>query len=698
LRWHFLISPVVASIAEDEVTGALEIGLVVSMRRMVLLVMAAAMGLLAMGAGAAVAGHSNARTHERQALAQRADDQSRVLGDYFERARSIILLTAHNPTFAAFYSQPGAHGHHELAGGPLIEQANGGLAYLEQLYPDRIGEACFIDANGKENARVTHGDRAAADKLSPDEARNPFFAPTFALPPGDVYQAKPYVSPDTYDWVISNSTLVPSDDGAKNAIVHFEIGVESFRRDASASSSGGTVLVVDADSGAVVLNTAHPQRVGAALGDPSDKRFAALVPAWNVSGRFHAGGLQGAYRSIPAARGNANRWYAVAVAERPSTVLTGIGAASIILVAMALLLMCYGAALLRRGQRLLVDAANTDPLTGLHNRRRLVADLKTGVGRAGPDRPLLLILCDLNGFKAYNDLFGHPAGDALLSRLGLALSTALEGRGAAYRIGGDEFCVLAQPGRDGIDDVIARTVHALSERGDGFSITASHGSVLLPDQTLDTTEAIRLADQRMYEEKSSGRMPADTQTANALLRVLHERDPELTGRLNRTGEMAAQVTRQLGLSNMDQAQIRQAAQLHDIGKIAVPDSILRQRSPLEPADWAFLQQCPTIGQRITAAAPALAPLAPMIRSSRERFDGTGYPDRLVGDQILLGARIIAVCSAMVAMTSYRPYAPILDTATALAELGRSVGSQFDPVIVEALAQVLNLDEVHVSPR
>jgi diguanylate cyclase (GGDEF)-like protein len=365
---------------------------------------------------------------------------------------------------------------------------------------------------------------------------------------------------------------------------------------------------------------------------------------------------------------------------------------------MALLLMCYGAVALRRGQRLLVDAANTDSLTGLHNRRRLVADLKAGVARAAEHNPLLLILCDLNGFKAYNDMFGHPAGDALLARLGVALVAALDGRGVAYRIGGDEFCVLAQPGRDGIDDVVERTVRALAERGDGFSITASHGSVLLPDRTLDPAEAMRLADQSMYEQKSSCRMPADAQTASALLRVIEERDPDLTGRLARTGEIAAQVACRLGLSAADQAQVRQAGQLHDIGKVAVPDSILHHRGPLQPADWAFLQQCPTIGERITGAAPALAPLAPLIRASRERFDGTGYPDRLSGDEIPLGARIIAACSAVVAMTSYRPYAETRDIAGAIAELDGSAGTRFDPAVVAAVARTLTMTDMETTPH
>ncbi len=656
------------------------------MRRLLVLVLAGAIGLLAVGTGTGLAGHANALTRQRQELAQRATAQSQVLNDYFERSRSIMLITAQNPAFAELYDLPGSHDDRIRSGGALLKQADA-MDYLEKLYPESIGEACFIDAGGGENARVVRGDRAAVDDLSPDESGNPFFHPTFAFTQGQVYQAKPYVSPDTNEWVLANSTVVPSRDGINHAIVHFEVTVESFRREAAAHGSGG-LLLVDADTGAVVLDTAVPQRVGAPLGNPTDRRFTSLARRWKDNGQLSIDGRLGAYQRVADTQGNANHWYAIALAPRPTTPFTGVGALAVVLVAVSLLLIGYVAAALRRGQLTLVHAANTDPLTGLHNRRRLTADLKAGLRRASADDPLLLILCDLNGFKAYNDTFGHPAGDALLTRLGGRLAAALGRHASAYRIGGDEFCVLARPGIAGIAETVETTLRALTESGDGFAITASHGAVLLPTETHDAGEAMRLVDQRMYEQKTSGRVPADTQTTNALLRALHERDPALTERMTRTAELAEQVGDILGLPAAERARVRQAAQLHDIGKVAVPDSLLTQTPPLDPSDWEFLQQTPTIGERITAAAPALAPLAPLIRSARERFDGTGYPDRLSGDQIPLGARIIAVCSALAAMTSRRPYAPARTAASALTEMHRAAGRQFDPRVVAALTEVL----------
>jgi hypothetical protein len=139
------------------------------------------------------------------------------------------------PAFAEFFQQPGRRtpaGRDRLvrAGGPILDRVNRALGYLEELLPFSIDEACFINRSGPEVARVVRGERATRDELSPDESASPFFKPTFALRDGQVYQARPSVSPDTTEWVISSSTLLPTLDRSKQAIVHFEITIESFRR------------------------------------------------------------------------------------------------------------------------------------------------------------------------------------------------------------------------------------------------------------------------------------------------------------------------------------------------------------------------------------------------------------------------------------------------------------------------------------
>src|SRR3954454_8029401 len=284
------------------------------MRRSLLLVLAGALVLLIVGVSAAFAGHTRALTRERNELGHDAAEQAEVLNAYFARAKSIILLTAHGSEFARFYTEPGDRDRRVRHGGPTVDAINNALGYLEQLYPDRIGEACFIDASGAENARTVRGERASYADLSPDEAKNPFFAPTFALSKNQVYQAKPYVSPDTDEWVISNSTLVPMPDGSKPGIVHFEVTLDSFRREAIARSDR-TVLVVDADTGQVVIDSTRPQQVGAQLGDPADTRFRAVVHGWGSTGQLNLDGHQAAYQRIAATPGNANNWYVVSVSN-----------------------------------------------------------------------------------------------------------------------------------------------------------------------------------------------------------------------------------------------------------------------------------------------------------------------------------------------------------------------------------------------
>jgi HD-GYP domain-containing protein (c-di-GMP phosphodiesterase class II) len=168
---------------------------------------------------------------------------------------------------------------------------------------------------------------------------------------------------------------------------------------------------------------------------------------------------------------------------------------------------------------------------------------------------------------------------------------------------------------------------------------------------------------------------------------MHERDPQWADRVAVTADLAAQVCQLLQVPPAEEARVRQAAQLHDVGKVGIPEDILRKPGPLTPQEWAFVQQVPSIGERIVSSAPALAPIVPLIRAARERYDGTGYPDGLAGEDIPLGARIITACAALAAMTTDRPYAHRRDMASALDELRRHAGTQFDPQITDALQQV-----------
>ena len=327
--------------------------------------------------------------------------------------------------------------------------------------------------------------------------------------------------------------------------------------------------------------------------------------------------------------------------------------------------------------------ATTDPLTGLRNRRALLNDLDEQILDATPQRPLLLLLFDLNGFKAYNDTYGHPAGDALLIRLGGALARSVAGRGLAYRLGGDEFCVVAPAPADQHAELGALTRAALTERGDGFKISAALGGAVIDAPDGDLDEALRDADRRMYADKNGLRGSAGGQSAAVLLRVLTERDPDLGDHVDSVTALTDKLGVELGMTEEDRTTLWQAAALHDIGKAAVPDAILNKPGPLDDEEWAFMRRHTIIGERILDSAPALAGAARLVRSSHERFDGKGYPDGLAGDEIPLGARIVAVCDAYDAMISDRPYRRAMPAKRAIDELRRHAGTQFDPTVVDA---------------
>ena len=351
--------------------------------------------------------------------------------------------------------------------------------------------------------------------------------------------------------------------------------------------------------------------------------------------------------------------------------------------------------LIAKNQQLLAHSrteALTDVLTGLGNRRSFMARLAEVMPTRGDGGPAwVLVLLDLDGFKHYNDSFGHPAGDALLARLAGRLSETVAGIGTAYRMGGDEFCVLAEV-EDGEGDGIARlAAAALSEGGESFDISCSFGFALMPAEAATAESALGLADRRMYLQKGEGRVSAKRQTADVLLRVLRERDPDLEEHHDDVGRLAQELSERVGLPEEAVDRIRLAAELHDVGKTAIPDSILNKPGKLDEAEWEFMRRHTLIGERIVLAAPALAHTAPLVRSSHERIDGTGYPDHLKGEQIPLGSRIIAICDAYDAMVSQRPYRAAMSTRAALAELRRSSGSQFDPGLVavfETLAEGL----------
>ncbi len=332
--------------------------------------------------------------------------------------------------------------------------------------------------------------------------------------------------------------------------------------------------------------------------------------------------------------------------------------------------------------------ASTDVLTGLGNRRKLMSDLEQVFVRAdGKQR--LFVIYDLNGFKRYNDTFGHPTGDALLARLAGKLEAAVGDAGSCYRLGGDEFCTIAPVTTDGIERFLDLATRALSESGEAFDISTAFGCTILPEEAKSPGDVLHVADKRLYAQKyqllvSRGRPHA------VLLQALQEREPALREHVGGVADLSLRLGASLGLSEPAIEELGLAAQLHDVGKLAIPDVVLSKTEPLDESELVFIRSHTLIGQRILDASPALLEVGKIVRSTHERWDGGGYPDGTARTEIPLPARIIAVCDSFCAMVESRPHGVVYTPVEARAELRRLAGSQFDPELVRRFCE-LDLD-------
>jgi diguanylate cyclase (GGDEF)-like protein len=466
------------------------------------------LGLLATAVGYGVSGNRSTADHERDRdLAQQVAIQSRIVEEHFDRARTNILITAQNPAFRNFYRAPGTRDQKIAAGGPLVDDVTAALSYLETLYPTKvISEVCFIHVNGAENARVVGARIAEPDTLSQDETGNPFFGPTMRLERGHVYQAAPYVSPDTGEWVISNSTLLPL-DGRQRAILHFEVALESFRA-ALAGSSRNHTTIVDADTGKIVLDLDHPLTVGGPLGDPDDPPMRSLAGRNATHGFATIGADRVAFQRVPTIADNANHWLVVTttpLGTRSWWSGFGLGPVAMLLAGVFVLVFAWSS---WRNQRRLLHAAVTDGLTGLPNRTLLYDRIGQGNRMARRrEACTAVLLIDLDRFKEVNDTLGHHKGDLLLAEVGTRLGGLVRDCDTLARLGGDEFAVYLSEIAD-VDDApatAARLARALEEPfyidGMTIQIGASIGIATFPADGVDADTLIQHADVAMYQAK-----------------------------------------------------------------------------------------------------------------------------------------------------------------------------------------------------
>jgi diguanylate cyclase (GGDEF)-like protein/putative nucleotidyltransferase with HDIG domain len=356
--------------------------------------------------------------------------------------------------------------------------------------------------------------------------------------------------------------------------------------------------------------------------------------------------------------------------------------------------------------------ALTDPLTGLGNHRHFHERLQRDLDKAQAEGfSLTVCLLDIDDFKQINDRFGHPVGDRVLAQVAARLRQG----GEAFRLGGDEFALLL-PRRDEHEGLaIARSiVERVGDVDPGFvgPVTLSAGVAGYPQHGVERSELLRVADRALYLAKEGGKnavrvyrpdlielvelrrlaegpdRAARLRAAASLAHAVDARDAYTGSHSYMVGELAARVAQRMGLDAEAVELTRLAGSLHDLGKLAIPEEILRKPGPLNEAERLVLERHPQIGFRMLDSL-GVEPVASWVLHHHERWDGAGYPERKAHEQIPLGSRILFVADAYDAMTTDRVYSPRLTHDRAMAELERCAGSQFDPDVVAAFRDEFN---------
>lgn len=323
-----------------------------------------------------------------------------------------------------------------------------------------------------------------------------------------------------------------------------------------------------------------------------------------------------------------------------------------------------------------------DQLTGLYNRRFYEEELN----RLDTKRnlPIAIVMGDVNGLKLINDSFGHVAGDELLKRVAALMQSTCRADDILARLGGDEFVIiLPKTDTTGAEQLVQRIKERLMhEKVDAIDLSVSFGYEIKQNETDSMQEVFKNAEDHLYRHKLSESMSMRHQTINLILNALFEKNPREMMHSKRVGEIAEKIAMNLGLSLETIHNLKTAGMMHDIGKIGIAESILNKQGRLTATEWDEIKRHPEIGYRILSSVSEFSEIATSVLEHHERWDGTGYPRGLRGEQISLEARIVGFADAYDAMTTSRTYRSALDEKKALTEILQCAGTQFDPAIVQ----------------
>lgn len=325
-----------------------------------------------------------------------------------------------------------------------------------------------------------------------------------------------------------------------------------------------------------------------------------------------------------------------------------------------------------------------DKLTGLYNRTYFEEELERI--RNGGHFPYGLLIGDVNGLKLINDALGHQEGDKVLIKAAEILRSSCRPEDTISRWGGDEFIIL-MPGCDTFKplDTVKRINDSFKETHNlPIQMNISLGMAIQTSPRQNIQDVIREAEEKMYRNKLLESRSTRSAFIQSLEKTLWERSHETEQHCQRIQKISARMGKALGLSGSELDNLKILAALHDIGKIAIPDTILNKPGRLSAEEWEAVKNHPEIGYRIALSSPELAPIAEAILHHHEWWDGNGYPLGLKGENIPLISRIIAITDAYDVMLNGRPYKEAMTEKAALQEIQRCAGTQFDPVLVDKL--------------
>ena len=478
-------------------------------------------GLVPLGLGAVVLIRESdraARAQQDARLTTTASSEAAALAQSLGRARALLRLSAASPVWRDAVDASGSLQATIAADGPPIRRVHAALAGLRAGYGLRLaGVADAIDSGGREFASEQRGGALPITRLAGGEQDAPFFRPSMSLPVGAVYQTKPYISPDTHQWVISSSTTAAVGTYDR-VVIQLEVPIESLRREALQQGRGSDVSVIDARTGLVVFDSAHRQGIGAGLAPPDLHGVRRVTRTGRSFGLTDVGGRRIAFRRLPPAGANANDWYVVVNEPHPPG-LRPTGAAQFVLALMVLGLGGLGLALGRQSAAVRREAERTahqamhDELTGLPNRllfrdrteRAIAAAHRDGVETA-------VLLMDVDGFREINDTLGHHAGDRVIAAVAARLRGVLRSSDTLARLGGDEFAILMPRVMEesAAAQLAGRIRTALAAplvlHGVPLDIRASTGIAVYPEHGEDVDSLLQHAEIAMYVAK-------DTRTA-----------------------------------------------------------------------------------------------------------------------------------------------------------------------------------------